>query len=68
MQSVKYTQPIHDAVSQLEVIFPLKGIICPYWTSLCNSITHQAIELESFSNKIWVSLGKNQPKISFIQI
>jgi len=28
----------------------LKGIMFPYWPSLCNSITHQSIVLGSCSN------------------
>jgi len=28
-------------------IFPFKGMIFPYWASLCNSVTHHVIELEN---------------------
>ena len=32
--------------------FPLKGVICPYQPSLCNSITHQATVLEHCSKSL----------------
>jgi len=32
------------------VSFALKGIICPYWPNLCNSITCSLIVLEICSN------------------